>query len=380
MPDWRSQSEIALDNDVFIKLMHALLGVYVWEFFVSLSFDWDFMSGRKKFRWPMIFYFLNRYLLLFALIGIAISLNITKEVNCQALYTFNQLAGNAAVGLASINLSLRTIAVYAQSKIIIGLLILLTLGHWSLILQGMLPGLYLHPFYAFQHEFYTGVLINADWIPETETCIITSANNTILAATFIYSMVFDFVILALNTYKLVGRRGPSGGSQLTRMLFSDGLVYFIIAFLSNLIATVFMCLNLNAVMSVIFNVPAAIGSTIVACRAVRRLNKFYHRGAEVYASGSGSNSNDAPPRFRTMNQVAVGSRALRGTSAIRPPPSDLTSGVHVQMETFTRTDNFNNGSVSPTHVTFQEDSTDKRGSVIVDDLEFGDSESKHEEL
>ncbi|KAG7448465.1 uncharacterized protein BT62DRAFT_979501 [Guyanagaster necrorhizus] len=352
MPDWSSQSEISLDNNAFIKLMHALLGVYVWEYFVSISFDWDFMSGRKKFRWPMIFYFLNRYLLLFALIGM--------EVNCQALYTFNQLAGNAAVGLASINLSLRTIAVYAQSKFIIGLLILLILGHWSLILQG--------------------VLIKADWIPETDTCAITSAKNTILAATFIYSMVFDFVILSLNTYKLVGRRGPSGGSQLTRMLFSDGLVYFIIAFLSNLIATVFMCLNLNAIMSVIFNVPAAIGSTIVACRAVRRLNKFYHRGAEVYASGSGSNSNDAPPRFRTMNPVAVGGRTVRGTSAIRTPPSDLTSGVHVQMETFTRTDNFNNGSVSPTHVTFQEDSTDKRGSVIVDDLEFGDSESKHEEL
>ncbi|KAK0192707.1 hypothetical protein F5146DRAFT_1191529 [Armillaria mellea] len=360
MPDWESQSEIILDNEVFIKLMHVLLGVYVWEFFVSLSFDWDFMSGRKKFRWPMIFYFLNRYLLLFALVGIAIALNITKEVNCQALYTFNQLAGNAAVGLASINLSLRTIAVYAQSKILIGALIIVILGHWSLILQG--------------------VLIKAEWIPDTETCVITSANNTVLAATFIYSMVFDFVILTLNTYKLVGRRGPSGGSQLTRLLFHDGLVYFIIAFLSNLIATVFMCLNLNAIMSVIFNVPAAIGSTIVACRAVRRLNKFYHRGAEVYASGSGSNSNDAPPRFRTMNQVAVGGRTVRGTSAIRAPPSDLTSGVHVQMETFTRTDNFNHGSISPTHVTFEDESTGKRGSVTVDDLEFGDSESKHEEL
>ncbi len=29
MPDWKSQSEIILDNEVFIKLMHVLLGVYV---------------------------------------------------------------------------------------------------------------------------------------------------------------------------------------------------------------------------------------------------------------------------------------------------------------------------------------------------------------
>lgn len=32
----------------------------------------------------------------------------SREFNCQALYTFNQLAGDAAVGLASVNLSIRT--------------------------------------------------------------------------------------------------------------------------------------------------------------------------------------------------------------------------------------------------------------------------------
>lgn len=25
-----------------------------WEFFTSLSFDWDFISGKKKFRWPLV--------------------------------------------------------------------------------------------------------------------------------------------------------------------------------------------------------------------------------------------------------------------------------------------------------------------------------------
>jgi hypothetical protein len=59
-----------------------------WEWFTSLDFDWDFIQGTRKFRWPMvsvsfgveprwtltvasgqIFYFLNRYCLLFSLIG-----------------------------------------------------------------------------------------------------------------------------------------------------------------------------------------------------------------------------------------------------------------------------------------------------------------------
>lgn len=35
-------------------------------------------------------------------------------------------------------------------------------------------------------------------------------------------------------------------------------------FLANLLATVFMLLDLNQIMSVIFNVPAAVGSTVSA--------------------------------------------------------------------------------------------------------------------
>lgn len=38
----------------------------------------------------------------------AVALNVRTEIDCQGLYTFNQVFGNAAVGLASINLSIRT--------------------------------------------------------------------------------------------------------------------------------------------------------------------------------------------------------------------------------------------------------------------------------
>ncbi|KAF9225732.1 hypothetical protein BS17DRAFT_699505 [Gyrodon lividus] len=264
MPNWQSPSELTTDSLVFVKLMHALTGLYAWEFIVSLDFDWAVLTGKKKFRWPLAFYFAGRYLLLFAMIGILISLDTPIKVNCQALYIFNQLAGDAAVGLASINLSLRTIAIWSQNKWIIGTIVLIVLGHWSLILQG--------------------VLLTATWIPGVG-CAIVESNTTILAATFIYSMCFDFVVLCLTAYRLAWtqrRTGVSGRhSNLVRMIFSDGLVYFIIAFLANLLATIFMILDLNAVMSVLFNVPAAIASTIVASRAVRRLYNFNLKVPEV---------------------------------------------------------------------------------------------------
>ncbi|TCD71940.1 hypothetical protein EIP91_000072 [Steccherinum ochraceum] len=245
MPEWMSPQELAKDAEAFARLMHALLGLYIWEFVTSLPFDWDFVIGRKKFRWPMVFYFANRYFLLFALIGIAIALNVTEEVNCQALYTYNQVFGNASIGLASINLSLRTMAVWSQSLYVVIPLTIVILGHWSLLLHG--------------------ILLKAAWIPGVG-CAITETNNTLLAASFIYAMAFDFSVLTLTGVKLAfaipGRRVAGQPSRLMTLIFNDGLIYFVIAFLANLLATIFMLLNLNPVMSIIANVPAAIASTM----------------------------------------------------------------------------------------------------------------------
>ncbi|EMD35578.1 hypothetical protein CERSUDRAFT_116310 [Gelatoporia subvermispora B] len=303
MVDWSSQAEILVDATAFMKLMHSLAGLYFWDFASSLDFEWAFITRKKKFTWPLIFYFAGRYCLFFALIGILIALDTTSEVNCQALYTFNQLAGDAAVGLASINLSIRTMAIWSQSRWIVGPLVIVILGHWALILQG--------------------VLLKAEWVPGSG-CAITHTNNTILAATFIYSMCFDALIFTLSAWKLAFKRAGTR-SQLMKMLFKDGLIYFLVAFGANLLATIFMLLNWNSIMSVIFNVPAAVASTIVASRAVRRLNKFTTNGPEMLTT-SATHSGLA---FRTGQHPTI-SRNI-GV----PMQKDLSGGVHVQMQTFT---------------------------------------------
>ena len=59
----------------FNKFMHTLLGLYMsvassvhelpacltdasaprsWEFITSLPFDWEYISGKRKFKWPMV--------------------------------------------------------------------------------------------------------------------------------------------------------------------------------------------------------------------------------------------------------------------------------------------------------------------------------------
>uniref|UniRef100_A0A0W0FTF3 Transmembrane protein n=1 Tax=Moniliophthora roreri TaxID=221103 RepID=A0A0W0FTF3_MONRR len=282
MVNWMDPAEIKRDGDAFAKLIHCLLGLYIWEWATSLGFDISYIRGKRKFRWPLIFYFLNRYCLLIALIGIAVALNVTVEIDCQSLYTFNQVFGNASIGLASINLSLRTIAVWSQAWYIWVPLVLVIMGHWSLLLHG--------------------VLLKAEWIPPAG-CVITSTDNKLLAVSFIYSMAFDFLVLSLTAWKLVISAPSSkamGRSKLVVLIFGDGLIYFLIAFLANLLATIFMLLNLNPVMSIIANVPAAIASSIVACRAMEtfespssRTYGEYDAMGNIITKGSPSDDFDA---------------------------------------------------------------------------------------
>lgn len=75
--------------------------------------------------------------------------------------------------------------------------------------------------------------MKATWIPGAG-CVILSTHNTVLAATFIYSMCFDLIVLILNIYKLLGINAKHGNglgtSRLAKMIFEDGLIFFFIAY------------------------------------------------------------------------------------------------------------------------------------------------------
>ena len=134
-------------------------------------------------------------------------------------------------------------AVWSQKWYIVAPLVAIIMGHWSLLLHG--------------------ILLRAEWSPQQATCVVTQTSNLILAYSFIYTMCFDAVVLSLTAWKLYFNTSTHmGRSKLSQLIFGDGVIYFIIAFTANVIATVFMLLNLNAIMSIIANVPAAIASTV----------------------------------------------------------------------------------------------------------------------
>ncbi|KAI0081514.1 hypothetical protein K474DRAFT_1756051 [Panus rudis PR-1116 ss-1] len=249
MPDWMSPESLTQQTAGIVNLTHVFAGIYLWEVLMSLTFEWEYLTRRRKFKWPMVCYFLVRYVALSAMVG--------SGLDCKSFFTFLQMAGNCARGLATINLALRTIAVWQRDRYIVVGIVLLILGHWSLIFQG--------------------VLLEAEEVPG-QGCQIVHTNTKILTADFVYSMIFDLIILLLTAYKVLQLKTQSG---LVSLLFYDGLIYFLCAFTANLLAAIFMILDLSPVMSIMFNVPAVVVCAIASTRAVRSLANYTNSGPNV---------------------------------------------------------------------------------------------------
>jgi len=288
------------------------LGFYSWEIIVTFWFDWSVITRRRAWKWPMVFYFVCKYSTFWANAGIVIAESVTKEVNCESLYVFTQTSGNFAVGCASTLLMLRMIAIWARNPYVMWPLVFINVGQWAILM-------------------HSAITVHAVWEPAAAQCVITAAPQIYLQLLYIYTMIFDFLVLLLSTIGLlrVGGRSGSGGSGLWSLLIKDGLVFFIVAFGSNLVEVILLLLNFNPVMNVMASLPAASITATVACRLFVRLSTYSGPVIELRTSAHRLTR----PNGTGTRKVGVVDQ-LRTAAAVGGPKHQTQSGVHVQMDTY----------------------------------------------
>ncbi|KAF8302623.1 hypothetical protein DL93DRAFT_2102570 [Clavulina sp. PMI_390] len=294
MVNWSDPAQLQTDALAFQKLCLTLLGVGTWEIVTQLPFDWSIISGKREGHWPAFFYFYCKYALFFALIGVNIALNVTTEVNCQALYAFNQFAGNTTIGAASTLLMLRTIAVWNRRYFITVPLVILSLGQWGILFHGI-------------------ATLRSSWNAVESACVVDAVPPVYVELMYLYTMSFDLIVLVLTTVGLV--MSP-GRSSLWQLLFRQGIVYFFVAFLCNMICAIFLLLNLNAIMNIMFTIPAATFTAIVACRSFVSLTSFRNKDVYVHSTQPLSNtrlgSGNGPSVIGTGGTKKQGGMAIGG--------------------------------------------------------------------
>ncbi|KAJ7584007.1 hypothetical protein C8J56DRAFT_1054529 [Mycena floridula] len=238
MTDWTSPETVAQENVSFIKFIHCIMGVFAWEWLISLDFDLLFLLGQRKLKWPLFFYFYGRYASLGSLIGLLIIMDSGHPVHCQAAYISIGILGNTAICVATINLSIRTMVVWAYDTRIMATLIVLILGHFAVITLNLFHG-------------------QVDRIATGNGCLVTGLDPKLNAAMFIYTSGIDLIVMCLMAFKVFRYRQD----KISTLLFTDGLIYFLVVFFVNVVAVIFSLLNLNPLMSVIADTPARMFAT-----------------------------------------------------------------------------------------------------------------------
>lgn len=127
------------------------------------------------------------------------------------------------------------IALWERRRSVIAILGTLCLAHWTLLYRTMF-------------------IVVSEWEPAVMACVVVQTNPSLLNTTFFFSMSsfltltiskniicytamgFDFIILIFTAVALLARH--SARTDLWKLLFQDGLVYFLVSFSTNCIPTV----------------------------------------------------------------------------------------------------------------------------------------------
>ncbi|KAG1817140.1 uncharacterized protein BJ212DRAFT_1351166 [Suillus subaureus] len=234
MVDWNDPGfEVKLEM-LSVQLLYAIFGLYSWEYIRSSHVEIALLRRQLSFRWALLSYITARFSFLIATILLAMrSSPFHTSMSCQSMDFAIMFLTNIAIGCSTTNLMIRTWLIWKTSCLLRLLLVLLSLGHWTLLT--------LFPTTA-RASTINGI------------CVVHFVNPAYASAVVIYTMSYDLVLLV---FTVIGLLKMPSSSTLWKTLVKQGVIYFVLNFVVNLILLVLNRLNLNPIMDAILGMPAA---------------------------------------------------------------------------------------------------------------------------
>ncbi|KAG1817131.1 uncharacterized protein BJ212DRAFT_1351088, partial [Suillus subaureus] len=234
MVDWNDPDLEAKLGVLLEQLLYAILGLYGWEYIRSSHVEIALIRRQLPFRWPLLSYITARLsFLIVTILHATQSSPFYTNVDCPSMNFVILFWTNIAIGCSTTNLMIRTWLIWKTSYLLRLLLVLLSLGHWTLLTLCAALVLY-GTHVAFMNTGY------------------------VMMSTSGVAMSYD---LALLIFTIIGLLRMPSSSALWKTLVKQGVIYFVLNFLANLILLVLNRLNLNPIMNVIFGMPARLHLT-----------------------------------------------------------------------------------------------------------------------
>ncbi|KZV74691.1 hypothetical protein PENSPDRAFT_163850 [Peniophora sp. CONT] len=258
MVDWLSPATLLSQAAALDKLMLVFVGIFIYEFTCSLSFDWMLVmksdSRRsalaKSVKW---LYMVCRYSGLTTCVSLAVFVS-HGQLRCSILVKAINTAGLLAVTCGTVLLFVRVGVVWEWDKritvsFIVAYMVILAVG------------------------FRAVILIRAEHSanPFGPVCATFGVKTDLLN---VFATLLVDVALLVLLFTGLWRWSRGGTFNLWHLLCNQGLIYLTLAIIIEVPMTVFLFLNYNEVVSLFFFSPLTMILPIAAMRFYRSLTSF----------------------------------------------------------------------------------------------------------
>ncbi|KAN0141802.1 hypothetical protein V8E53_000264 [Lactarius tabidus] len=253
MVDFHNPAVIEKDILAGVKFWHVISGIFIWEFFITLDYEWSVIRGHRPYRKTILLYSLTRVCTLISLILNMIASDSSAPINCQLWVVFCIIFASLALAAASSLIVIRIIAIWNRNRIAMAIAMLA----WSTNV-------------AFLIHYPTQV--HAAWAPEQSVCEVLnteSGNKNVIA-----TLITDVVLLLTMLFGLLRLRQHGTMFALGQLLWNQGLVWLFFASVAEVPPVVFIILNLNAPFNLMFQLSGLVVMSIAATRMHRSLTEF----------------------------------------------------------------------------------------------------------
>ncbi|KAI0274130.1 hypothetical protein BGY98DRAFT_95719 [Russula aff. rugulosa BPL654] len=206
-------------------------GIFIWEFLITLDYEWSVIRGHRPYRWTI--WVCNHFP---SFCPSKFRTNATAPVNCQVTSDLQFIFAYLAFATSSMLMVLRIIAIWDRKKIIVAF----ATGVWGVNIAFLIQGVIRFRSSWFATNVLDGCELYLDSI--RLSTIVAFAADTIL-----------LLIMLFGLHRL--RRHGGSLMGLGRFLWNQGVVWFLLAVVTELTPTVLIILNLNEELNLMFHVP-----------------------------------------------------------------------------------------------------------------------------
>ncbi|KAI0062705.1 hypothetical protein BV25DRAFT_1825221 [Artomyces pyxidatus] len=224
MVNWNDPAIVARDYAGLVNSVHAVGGLYIWEFFVTLDFDWDIIRGRRKYPYTFPLYLGCRLSGISAIVALFVGFDASSKIDCQVWVVFVFLLAYLSFVFASALIVLRIVAIWEKNRLITAIAVVTWLTNTAFYIHSV-------------------IVTQAAWNEDAGFCLVLhtarSRDNVLV------TLATDTVLLLLTLFGLLRWRNAGMAGGIWRLLYTQGLLWIVVVTLGEVPAAVFILLNLN---------------------------------------------------------------------------------------------------------------------------------------